>query len=147
VADPFSLSLFVRWLDLDFNQHMRNAAYLGASEDCRMHFLAAQGFGLDRLRERNIGPVVVEDRLTYKKELRLLEPFRVELALAGITSDARRMKVRNSFYRAADNAPVAQVESVVLWFDLATRKPTTPPDDLKAAWLSLTHTDDFSPLP
>jgi hypothetical protein len=32
---PFSIRLFARWSDMDFNQHMKNAAYLGASEDCR----------------------------------------------------------------------------------------------------------------
>ena len=86
---------------------------------------------------------MVEDRLVYKKELQLLESFRVELALAPITPDARRMKVRNSFYRESD-ALVSVVESVVIWFDLKARKPVAPPDDLKAAWLTLARTDDFA---
>ena len=141
---PFSISLFARWPDMDFNQHMRNAAYLGASEDCRMRFLAERGFTMHEFRSRMLGPVVVEDRLVYKKELQLLESFRVELALAAITPDARRMKVRNSFYRESDAALVSVVESVVIWFDLKARKPVAPPDDLKAAWLTLARTDDFA---
>ncbi|HMK73990.1 MAG TPA: thioesterase family protein [Myxococcaceae bacterium] len=139
----FRISLFARWPDMDFNQHMRNAAYLGASEDCRMRFLAERGFTIDELRKRMLGPVVVEDRLVYKKELRLLEPFRVELALAAITVDGRRMKVRNTFLRESDDALVAVVESVVLWFDLTARKPVAPPEDLRAAWLALARADDF----
>jgi acyl-CoA thioester hydrolase len=129
---------------MDFNQHMRNAAYLGASEDCRMRFLAEKGFTMDEFRSRMLGPVVVEDRLVYKKELHLLEPFRVELALAAITPDARRMKVRNSFFRESDGALAAVVESVVTWFDLKARKPVAPPEDLKAAWLTLARADDFA---
>jgi acyl-CoA thioester hydrolase len=70
-SKPFSIQLFARWPDMDFNQHMRNAAYLGASEDCRMQFLAERGFTMERFRERKLGPVVLEDRLTYKKELTL----------------------------------------------------------------------------
>jgi acyl-CoA thioesterase FadM len=128
---------------MDFNQHMRNAAYLGASEDCRMRFLTERGFAMAELQRRQLGPVVLEDRLIYKKELKLLEPFRVELALAAITRDGRRMKLRNTFTREPDAALVAVVESVVLWLDLAARRPVTPPEELKAAWFGLGRTDDF----
>ena len=140
----FSLSLFARWSEMDFNQHMCNAAYLFASEDCRMRFLADRGFPPDELRKLAIGPVVVEDRLAYKIELRLLEPFRVELALAAITRDGRKMKVRNAFFRESDGALAAMVESVVLWFDLNGRRPVVPPEHLKTAWLALARTEDFA---
>jgi acyl-CoA thioester hydrolase len=139
----FAIQLFARWPDMDFNQHMRNAAYLGASEDCRMRFLAEHGFTMEEFRKRKIGPVVLEDRLVYKKELQLLEGFRVDLALAAITRDGRRMRVRNSFYREQDSALVAVVESVVMWLDLAARKPIAPPEQLKAAWFALARTSDF----
>jgi len=146
MAAPFSISLHARWQDMDFNQHMSNTAFLGVSGDCRMRFLAERGFGPDEFRKRQIGPVIVEDRLVYKKELCLLEPFRVELALAAATPDARKLKLRNSFFREPDGALAAVVESVALWFDLAARKPVVPPADLAAAWLSLSRTDDFSPF-
>ena len=142
-AHPFSIQLFARWPDMDFNQHMRNAAYLGASEDCRMRFLAESGFTMDEFRKRMLGPVVLEDRLVYKKELKLLEGFRVELALGATTRDARRLKLRNCFHRDRDGALAAVVESVVIWFDLRDRKPVTPPDELKSAWLQLARTSDF----
>jgi len=142
-AQVFSISLFARWSDMDFNQHMRNAAYLGVSEDCRLRLLAERGYTIDELRKRRIGPMVLEDRIVYKKELALLDGFRVELALAAITADGRRMKVRNTFLRESDDALVAVVESVVLWFDLTARKPVAPPEDLRAAWLALARADDF----
>ena len=142
-ARPFSIQLFARWPDMDFNQHMRNAAYLGASEDCRMRFLFDSGFTMEEFRKRMLGPVVLEDHLRYKKELKLLEGFRVELELAAITADARRMKVRNTFYRERDGALAAIVESQVIWFDLKERKAIVPPEELKSAWLSLARTSDF----
>ena len=143
---PFSIQLFARWPDMDFNQHMRNAAFLGASEDCRLRFLAERGFPIDELRARKIGPVVLEDRLVYKKEIALLDAFRVELALAAITRDARRMKVRNTIARASDGALSAIVESVVLWLDLEKRKPVAPPEALREAWLGLARSEDFAYL-
>jgi acyl-CoA thioester hydrolase len=142
-AAPFAIHLFARWSDMDFNQHMRNAAYLGASEDCRLRFLAEKGFGAEELRRRRIGPVVLEDRLVYKRELPLLESFTVDLQLAAITRDGRRMKVRNTFLRERDAALAAIVESVVLWLDLEARKPIVPPEDLQKIWLELTRASDF----
>jgi len=144
MSTPFSIQLFARWPDMDFNQHMRNAAFLGASEDCRMRFLAERGFTMNEFRARKLGPVVLEDRLVYKKELGLLDGYRVDLALAAITRDGRRMKVRNTFVRDSDGAVCAIVESVVLWLDLASRKPVAPPDALRDAWMELARTDDFA---
>jgi acyl-CoA thioesterase FadM len=146
-SSAFSIQLFARWSDMDFNQHMRNAAYLGASEDCRMRFLAAHGFAPDELALRRMGPVVLEDRLTYKKELALLEGFRVELVMAALTADARRMKVRNTFHRDRDDALVATVESVVLWLDLDARRPVPPPEELAAIWRGLARGADFEWYP
>lgn len=143
----FRISLFARWPDMDFNQHMRNAAYLGASEDCRMSFLAKNGFTMNEFRKRAFGPVVLEDKLIYKKELRLLENFSVELALVAMTRDGRRMKVRNTFRRELDGEEVAVVESVVLWFDLQARRPMVPPEELKNLWLALPHCSDFEWYP
>jgi acyl-CoA thioester hydrolase len=142
-TSPFQIKLFARWPDMDFNQHMRNAAYLGGSEDCRMQFLANNGFTMAEFRKRQLGPVVLEDKLTYKKEIGLLEEFVVELELAAITHDGRRMKVRNTFRRCADGIISAVVESVVLWFDLEKRRPIVPPEELKNAWFSLARTSDF----
>jgi acyl-CoA thioester hydrolase len=142
-SPAFSIQLFARWSEMDFNQHMRNAAYLGASEDCRVRFLADRGFPPGELVRRRIGPVVLEDRLTYRKELALLEGFRVELAMAALTPDARRMKIRNTFHRDRDGAIVATVESVVLWLDLEARRPVTPPEELAAIWLGMTRASDF----
>jgi acyl-CoA thioester hydrolase len=139
----FSIRLFARWADMDFNQHMRNAAYLGAAEDCRMRFLADRGFTMAELHKRQLGPVVLEDRIVYKKELKLLEAFRVELGLAAITRDGKRMKLRNTFYRDTDAALCAVVDSVVIWLDLATRTPVVPPEELKSAWFGLARTSDF----
>lgn len=141
---PYQIELFARWPDMDFNQHMKNAAYLGASEDCRMRFLSEHGFTMEEFRTRKLGPVVLEDQLVYKKELKLLEPFRVDLALAASTADGRRIKIQNTFYRNSDHALVAIVSSVVIWLDLVSRKPIMPPDELKNIWFSLAKTKEFS---
>ncbi|HUM13081.1 MAG TPA: thioesterase family protein [Myxococcaceae bacterium] len=135
-----------RWADMDFNQHMRNAAYLGVAEETRLRYLEAHGWPMREFSRRRLGPVVVEDVLTYRKELNLLEPFRVELAVAAITDDARKMRIRNRFLRSSDGALCATVQSLVLWFDLEQRRTVVPPPELGQLWLQLGRTEDFARL-
>jgi acyl-CoA thioester hydrolase len=147
MGEPYVQEYRARWADMDFNQHMRNAAYLGVAEETRLRFLEDGGFPMTELYRRRLGPVVVEDLLTYKKELRLLEPFRVDMAVVAISADARKMKVRNRFLRGSDGALCASVETLVLWFDLEARRTIVPPPDLGALWLGLARADDFAMLP
>jgi acyl-CoA thioester hydrolase len=147
MSEPYVQEYRARWADMDFNQHMRNAAYLGVAEETRLRFLEDGGFPTGELYRRRLGPVVVEDVLTYKNELRLLEAFQVEMVIAAISQDARKMKVRNRFLRNSDGAHCATVESLVLWFDLEARRTVVPPSDLGQLWLGLARADDFTLLP
>jgi acyl-CoA thioester hydrolase len=146
MAEPYIQEYRARWADMDFNQHMRNAAYLGVAEETRFRFLESQGWSMEEFMRRQIGPVVLEDRLVYKKELRLLEPFRVDLAMVQMTSDARKFQLRNRFLRSSDGALCATVESFGLWFDIAQRRPVVPPPELARVWLSLARTEDYVAL-
>lgn len=128
---------------MDFNQHMKNAAFLGCAEETRMRYLESRGWTMQRFQEAQLGPVVLEDKLNYRHELRLLEPFSVDLAVAAATADGRRMKVRNRFIRDSDAAVCAVVESVVVWFDIRARALVQPPDHLRDAFLQGARTDDF----
>jgi len=147
MPEPYVQEYRARWADMDFNQHMRNAAYLGVAEETRLRFLESGGWPMAELYRRKLGPVVVEDVLTYRKELRLLEPFRVDMAIAAIAPDARKMKVRNRFFRDSDGAHCATVETLILWFDLEARRTVVPPADMARLWLDLARTDDFAMLP
>ena len=82
MSQPYEQEFRARWVDMDLNQHMRNAAYLGCSEETRMRYLDVHGFTMAEFSKRQLGPVVVEDRIVYRRELGLLETFRVDLALA-----------------------------------------------------------------
>ena len=147
MGEPYVQEYRARWADMDFNQHMRNAAYLGVAEETRLRFLESGGWPMPELYRRRLGPVAVEDVISYKKELRLLEPFRVDMAISAISPDARKMKVRNRFLRSSDGALCATVETLILWFDLEARRTTVPPPEMGQLWLGLARTEDFVELP
>jgi acyl-CoA thioester hydrolase len=141
----YEKTLFAGWSDMDFNSHMRNTAFLDKCVDVRMMFFAENGFPMDELMRQRIGPVVRKDEVEYFKEVRLLEPLRITLMLAGVADDGSRFSIRNEIWRE-DGKLIARVTSTGGWLDLTTRKLVLPPEALLAALRSLAPTDDFQIL-
>jgi acyl-CoA thioester hydrolase len=141
----FEKTLFAGWSDMDFNSHMRNTAFLDKCVDVRMMFFAENGFPMEELLRCKIGPVVMKDEVEYFKEVRLLDPLRVTLTLAGLAEDGSRFKLRNELWRD-DGKLLARVTSTGGWLDLTSRKLVVPPAELLAAMRSLSQAEDFQVL-
>ncbi len=141
----YEKTLVAGWGDMDFNAHMRNTAYLDKSADLRMMYFADAGFPMGEFQRLKLGPVVKKDEVEYFKEFHLLDEVRITMALAGLSEDGSRMKLRNDFYR--QDALAARVTSTAGWFDLANRKLTSPPQALLDALRALARSDDFEILP
>ena len=144
-SDHFEQKYRVGWSGLDANHHMGNISYLDRAHDTRMFFFAQEGFTMARFAAERFGPVVVRDELVYKKELRLLDEFRVDFELAGISQDGVRFRVRNTFRNAAGEVAAA-VTSEGVWFDLERRRPRAPPPELDELMRALRHTNDFEEM-
>jgi acyl-CoA thioester hydrolase len=138
----FEKTLFAGWGDMDFNSHMRNTAFLDKSADVRMLFFSEKGFPMEEFVRSRLGPVIMKDEIEYFKEIRLLEPLRVTLAMAGLSADGSRFLMRNEFWRK-DGSIAARVTSAGGWLDLSVRKLVLPPETLLTALRLLPQTDDF----
>ena len=141
----FEKVFHVRWGDIDFNAHMKNTAYLDISGDIRMMYFAEQGFSMKEFERLRVGPVVMRDDLEYFKEMRLLEPIRVNLQLAGLSADGSCFRFRNEFFRE-NGKMVARVTSTGGWLDLVERRLTAPPEQLAQVLRSLEASGDFQAL-
>jgi acyl-CoA thioester hydrolase len=146
MTTPFEVTIHARWPDMDQNGHMRTVAYLEVAEDSRMQYFASRGYSMDSFARNRIGPVVTSDELSYRAELRLLDPAVVRLELAGLSADGGRFRLRNTIVRK-DGRTAATVTSTIAWLNLDERKLTTPPDDLRALIADLPRTDDFVEMP
>lgn len=142
---PFEAKFEVQWGDLDSNNHLRNTGYLDYAAQTRMLYFAAHDFTPDAFAEHAIGPVVLEDNVSYRRELRLLQPFRVQLACAGLSDNGAKFMLENTFLRE-DGKLCAKVRSRGIWMDLRSRKTLPPPVGLKRAMEDLVQTDDFAEL-
>jgi len=142
---PFERTLFVGWGDLDFNGHMKNTSYLDRCGDVRMMFFADGGFSMREFEKLRFGPVISRDELDYRRELRLLEQFRVTLVASGMSDDGSRFRLRNEFFRM-DGERVARVTSTGGWLDFERRRLATPPDALRVLMAAMMRADDFEVL-
>jgi acyl-CoA thioester hydrolase len=141
----FERTLYARWGDMDFNGHMRNTAFLDAAADVRMMFFAANGFPMSEFERRRIGPVILRDELDYFRELRLLQPVRITLELAGLSEDGTRFRLVNQFYRE-DGTNAVRVTSTGGWLDLERRKLTAPPAELRTLLEQIDRIEPFEIL-
>jgi acyl-CoA thioester hydrolase len=132
----------VGWGDVDSNGHMANTAFLDRSADTRFLFFASHGYPGTRFAAEHVGPVIVRDELQYRKELRLLEEFTVDLELVGLSADGARFQLGNTFSTAAGELSAIVVSSG-LWFDLDHRKPRRPPPELDRAQREIPRSDRF----
>jgi len=145
-STPFEQRFRVSWGDLDSNAHMANTAFLDRAADTRMLFFVLHGFPLARFAEEHVGPVILRDELVYRKELRLLEDFTVDLEVVGLSSDGARFQMRNTF-RNGGGEVAAAVTSDGLWFDLEKRRPRLPPPDLDAVMRLVPRSEEFKEIP
>ena len=143
---PFAISTFAAWADMDANAHMANVAYLSKCVDARMSFFKQHGFPVAEFAKRRIGPVVRRDELEYYREIGMLEPITVTLALAGMAPDGSRFRLLNEILNG-DRKLAARIRSEGGWLDLAARKLIAPPADLLAALSAMPQTTEFEHLP
>ncbi len=126
----FCIHCQARWSDMDPNSHMKNTAFLDYAADSRMGFFKSNGFPMARFAQLRMGPMALEDRLTYKREIHLYEPFTVELLLGETSADGSRFSLVNLFWKE-DGILAARMETRGAWLDQKARKITAPPGDLR----------------
>ena len=143
---PFSIATTAGWADMDANAHMANFAYLNKCVDARMSFFKQQGFAVTDFAKRRIGPVLRRDEIEYHREIGLLEPITVTLALAGMAPDGSRFRLVNEVLKEG-GVLAARVRCEGGWMDLAARKLIAPPDDLREALAAMPQAAQFEMLP
>ena len=142
---PTTFEFQVTWADLDANRHLKNTGYLDYAAQSRFLYFAAGGFGQQQFAELNIGPATLSETITYKRELRHLEKFKVHLSCSGHNAKGSKFVFHNEIV-ASDGHTRAIVETLFIWFDLGKRKSISAPDHLLELMLQLPKSDQFTEL-
>lgn len=141
----FEKKFQIGWRDVDPNGHVANMVYLEYAVDTRIAFFASQGFPPINFVKYGFGPVIKSDFTEYYREVMMLDEIRVTMEDGGHSEDLSRFRIVNTIYRA-DGEMAARVTTIGGWLNLRERKLMEPPEEIKAAWNSLTRTEDFEEL-
>lgn len=122
----FSYPLTIKEGHLDTFNHVNNATYLQLLEEARWEIIANNGYGIEEIKRKGIGPVVLEIHIKYKKELKLREKIVIETKCVGVEGKVTSLQqeIKNQEGKVCATALVT-----VAVFDINTRKIISLPED------------------
>lgn len=117
--------------ECDWNGHMNVRFYVGKFDEGTWQFFAQLGVSREELERRKIGAMAVSQNISYKRELVPGDTVVVRTAIlaAGRTS----CRFRHTMIHMTSGEPAAEMETVGVFVDLATRKATPLWPELRAA--------------
>ena len=75
--NPAVYELQIKEHHLDTFGHVNNATYLALMEEARWELITGNGFGMAKIKESGLGPVVLEVQIQFRRELRLRDRIRI----------------------------------------------------------------------
>ena len=83
ISPPFyEYELLIREFHLDSYGHVNNATYLALLEEARWEMITKNGYGLERVKSLQIGPIILEISIRFLKELPLREKIKIRTKIA-----------------------------------------------------------------
>ncbi len=117
--------LLIQEQHLDTFGHVNNAAYLQILEQARWELVTRNGYGLEEVHRRQIGPVILEIWLRFRRELRNRQRVTIRSWVASYGGKTGKLE-----QHILDDGGELCCEAVLTvgLFDLAARKliPPTP---------------------
>lgn len=114
--------------ECDVDGKMNAQYYIARFSDAAPHVWACAGLDTSWLRERGLGRVAVEMKITHHLPARAGEA--IALYSVPRINGAKTLLLRHEIVRIADREPIASGEVVVLMLDLKTRRSQALPDAL-----------------
>jgi len=121
----FKMELIVQETQLDVFGHVNNAKYLEILEEVRWESIVQNGFDLRHIQKSQTGPVILECKLKFRRELTARDRIVVTLELVqyeGLVGVLRQQILKS------DGEVSCEAEFKFGLFDLRARKliPATP---------------------
>lgn len=111
---------------LDTFGHVNNAVYLELYEEARWDFITRNGWGLDKIQESKIGPVILEVNVRYRRELKNREWITIRSQSEEIKG--KLMMLRQEIIKE-DGKPASDALYTVGLMDLKERSLIPPTQD------------------
>jgi acyl-CoA thioester hydrolase len=115
--------VFIRESHLDTFGHMNNATYLQLFEEARWDLITERGYGLEKIRESRLGPVILDVTVKFRREVKNRETVVIVTTLDSYEGKIGKLKQR----MLKDDGQLAceALFSCALW-DIDARKLVAP---------------------
>lgn len=119
----------IRFSDQDIYGHVNNVAVAAYVEACRTMLIHPF---LDRERHPELGFMLARVAIDYRHEFR----YPGTVAVGGRVTRVGGKSFTSGYGLFLDRTCLATAESVNVFFDTVTRRPVTPPEDVRARLLA-----------
>ena len=131
VNNIFEYDVQIKEIHLDSFGHVNNAVYVQLYEEARWDFITKNGFGLGVIQREQVGPVLLDLQVRFKREIKNREFIKIQSQTREIISSKiilLEQKMINS-----DGKIASEALFTVGFFDMQERKLITPPQEWLAA--------------
>lgn len=131
----FEYEVLIREMHLDSFGHVNNAAYVMLYEEARWDFITKNGFGLDYIQKNQVGPVILDLKVRFKRELKNRESIKITSKTIEIISP--KIMVLEQAMIKSDGKLASDATFTVGFFDMKERKlVNASPEWMKAIGLN-----------
>lgn len=115
----FAYDITIKEFHLDTFGHVNNAVYLQLYEEARWQFITENGYGLERVKSSGLGPVILEIKIRFIKELGLREKITIHSQTGEYSSKIGTIK---QWITDSEGNLCSDVEMKMGLFDTKNRK-------------------------
>ena len=127
----FEYEVLIKEMHLDSFGHVNNAAYVMLYEEARWDFITKNGCGLDWIQKFQVGPVILDLKVRFRRELINREKIMIRSKTVEIISP--KILVLEQTMTKHDGKLASDATFTVGFFDMKLRKLTdASPEWLKA---------------
>lgn len=116
----FEYQVLIREMHLDSFGHVNNAAYVMLYEEARWDFITKNGCGLDYILKNQVGPVILDLNVRFKRELNNREL--ITITSKTVEQISSKIMVLDQAMINSQGKIASEAKFTVGFFDMKTRK-------------------------
>lgn len=120
----FEYDVVIRENHLDSFGHVNNAVYVQLYEEARWDFITKNGFGLEVIQRDQVGPVLLDLQVRFKREIKNREQIKILSQTKEIISS--KIMILEQRMLKADGKIASEAVFTVGFFDMKARKLIDP---------------------
>jgi YbgC/YbaW family acyl-CoA thioester hydrolase len=122
----FDYNMVIKEFHLDTFGHVNNAVYLQIYEEARWEMMASRGYGIEMIERTGLGPIILEIKINFLKELRLRKKIKIRTQLVEYHSKIGIIKQK---ILSEEGELCSEMEMKFGLFDTKTRKLVLPTEE------------------